>query len=45
MAEQYELVRIKKSVKDLLAKNKLKTGIPMSVFIETLVTEKLSKTK
>ena len=45
MAEQYEQVRIKSSVKNLLAANKKKTGTPMSTYIEQAVKEKLLREK
>ena len=45
MAEQYEQVRIKSSVKNLLAANKKKTGVPMSSFIEQAVLEKFEREK
>ena len=45
MAEQYEQVRIKKSVKDFLAFNKDKTGVAMSTYIEQAVNEKKQREK
>jgi hypothetical protein len=45
MAEQYEQIRIKKSVKDFLAKNKTNTGVAMSTYVEQAVNEKKQRDK
>lgn len=42
---EYESVKIKKSIVNMLRENKKKTLVPISGFIETLVLEKLQKDK
>jgi hypothetical protein len=39
MAEEYDLIRVKKILKNILLEHKKQTGVPMSTYIEQCVTE------
>jgi len=38
-----ESIKLKSSIVDKVRKNKVKTGVPITVFIEKAITEKLDK--
>jgi len=42
-AELYESVKLKKEIVDMIRENKKKTGVPIKVYIEMLVTKDLDK--